>query len=293
MTHLVMTHIVAVLTDPGTVDICLDAAAVAAASVPASAIEALHPRPRCEGMVPPAEGEMTPARHAELVALLDRRSQDIRAALRAWIAAHPASEAPSWNEVEGRSVEAIVTQRGKVADLIVLMRPAEREGEEALHAGIFDTGCLLLIVPPLAAAVRSFGRHMAIAWQPGDPVVVRAVLASLPWLSKAERVSLLLAGHDGTLPAPPDDAIALLAGYGISVAAVVEMRGVESIGSLLLREAHAIGADCLVMGAHYHRRLFGTTLGETTRYMLDAVDLPVYLTHAGDASGYPDHPGGP
>ena len=96
MAHLIMRHIVAVLTDPGTVGLCLDAATVAAAAVPGSAVEALHPRPRCESLVPPAEQVMTPTRHAGLVALLDKRSRDIRAAVGEWIAAHPGSDAPAW-----------------------------------------------------------------------------------------------------------------------------------------------------------------------------------------------------
>ena len=135
-----MTRIVAVLTDPATVHICLDAAAVAAAAVPGGEVEAFHARLKPESMILPTEEVMTPTRRAHLVALLDKKTQEIRGAVREWVTAHQRENGPVWNEAEGDTVEAIVAARGKAADLVVLVRPAEHEGKEALHAAIFDTG---------------------------------------------------------------------------------------------------------------------------------------------------------
>jgi nucleotide-binding universal stress UspA family protein len=270
-----MTRIVAVLTDPATVPICLDAAAVAA-GVPGGEVEAFHARLKPESMIMITEEVMTPMRRAELVALLDKRSQAIRGVVREWVAAHQ-GDAPIWNEGEGANVEAIVAERGKTADLVVLVRPAEHEGKEALHAAIFDTGRLLLLVPPSRAAAQSFGRHIAIAWKASDQAA-RAVTAAVPWLRRAERVSLLMVGSEGQPPAP-DDAVALLDPHGIDVEPVLLTRGPDSVGAQLLREAHARGADCLVMGAYRHHRLLELILGGVTRDMLGAADLPLFLMH--------------
>ena len=166
----------------------------------------------------------------------------------------------------------------KRPDLVVLVRPAEHEGKEALHAAIFDTGRLLLLVPPSPAAASSFGRHMAIAWKTSDQAA-RAVTVAVPWLKCAERVALLMVGRKGEPPASPDDAIALLDPHGITVEPVPLTRGAESVGAQLLHEAHALGADCLVMGAYRHFRLIEMILGGVTRHMLQEADMPLFLMH--------------
>jgi nucleotide-binding universal stress UspA family protein len=272
-----MTRIVAVLTDPATVHICLDAAAVAAAAVPGGEVEAFHARLKPESMILPTEEVMTPTRRAHLVALLDKKTQEIRGAVREWVTAHQRENGPVWNEAEGNTVEAIVAARGKAADLVVLVRPAEHEGKEALHAAIFDTGRLLLLMPPSPAA-RSFGRHIAIAWKASDQAT-RAVTATVPWLKHAERVSLLMIDREGEPPPSPDDAVGLLDPHGIAIEPVPLTQGKESVGAQLLREAHALGADCLVMGAYRHHRLLEMILGGVTRHMLQEADMPLFLMH--------------
>lgn len=272
-----MTRIVAVLTDPAAASLCLDAAAVAAAAVPGGEVEAFHARLKPESMIMVTEEVMTDTRRAELVALLDKKAQALRGAVREWTAAHD-REGPVWSEAEGDTVGAIVAERGKTADLVVLVRPAEHEGREALHAAIFGTGRLLLLVPPSPRALLSFGRHMAIAWKASDQAE-RAVTATVPWLKRAERVSLLMVGKEGEPPRSADDVLTLLDPHGITPEPVLLMRGEESVGAQLLREAHRIGADCLVMGAYRHNRLLEIILGGVTRHMLGAADLPLYLLH--------------
>lgn len=273
-----MTSIVAVLTDSATVPICLEAAAVAAAAVPGGEVEAFHARRTPESLILPSEEVMTPRRRAELVALLDKKSQNVRGAVREWAAAHQGGAVPVWNEAEGASIEAIVAERGKAADLVVLVRPAEHEGKEALHAAIFDTGRLLLLVPPSAAPAQSFGHHIAIAWKASEQAA-RAVTAAVPWLKNADRVSVLMVGAEGEPPPSADDAIALLDPPGITAEAVPLALGEESVGAQLVGAAHRIGADCLVMGAYRHHRLLEMILGGVTRHMLHAADLPLFTMH--------------
>jgi nucleotide-binding universal stress UspA family protein len=100
--------------------------------------------------------------------------------------------------------------------------------------------------------------------------------ASIPWLKRAERVSLLLANHEA---GSPDDALALLDPHGIKAEPVLLNRDGESVGALLLHEAHAIGADCLVMGAYRHSHLREMILGGVTLHMLRHGDLPAFMLH--------------
>jgi nucleotide-binding universal stress UspA family protein len=273
-----MTSIVAVMNDPATVRICLDVAAVAAAAVPEGGVEAFHARVTPESLILVSEEVMTDERRAELVAWLGKRSQALREAVDKWIAEN-AGKAAVWAEIEGDRVEAIVAARGKTADLVVIVRPGEAEGKDALYAAIFETGRLLLLASPShPASPVSFGRHMAIAWKASDQAE-RAVTASIPWLKQADRVSLLLVGKDGEPPRSADDVLALLDPHGIKAEPMLLARGEERVGARLVREAHAIGADCLVMGAYRHNRLVEMILGGVTDHMLRHADLPVFMLH--------------
>jgi len=55
--------------------------------------------------------------------------------------------------------------------------------------------------------------------------------------------------------------------------------GRGAVGQSLLREAHGIGADLLVMGAYAHSRAIEALLGGATRDVLSHVDMPVLLHH--------------
>ena len=272
-----MTRIVAVLTDPATAGACLDAAVIAAAAVPNEEIEAFHPRLRPESLILRTEEVMTERRRAHLVAMLDEKSQKVQAALRSWGAQN--ATAPVWREVEGNTIAEIVAGRGRSADLIVLVRPTEIEGREALHAAMFDTGRLLLVVPPPRdAAPLRFGRHIAIAWKASDQAA-SAVMASIPWLKRAEKVSVLMIGKEAPPLAAADEALSLLHPHGIAAAPVLLSSGNEDIGEKLLHIAHDCGADSLVMGAYRHNRIIEMILGGVTRYMLQEAKIPLFMLH--------------
>lgn len=273
-----MTDIVAVLSDPATARNCLDAAVAAAKAVPEGRVEAFHARVTPESQIMVSEEVMTDERRAELTAWLDKKSQALRGILREWAAAYALGNPPVWSEVEGGRVGEIVAKRGKTADLVVIARPAENEGQDALHAAIFETGKPLLLVPPTLGGVPDFGQHMAIAWKTSDQAE-RAVTASIPWLKQADRVSLLLVGKEGEPPRSPDDVLALLDPHGISAEPLILDRGDDGVGVRLLRAVHEIGADCLVMGAYRHNRLVEMILGGVTRHMLQHADLPVFMMH--------------
>jgi nucleotide-binding universal stress UspA family protein len=273
-----MTSIVAVLNDPATARACLDAAAIAAAAVPEGEVEAFHARVTPESQIMISEEVMTDERRAGLVALLDKKSQALRDIVHEWVAACATENPPVWNEIEGDRVEEIVAERGKMADLVVIVRPAEHEGKDALHAAIFETGKPLLLVPPISGAAAPFGHHMAIAWKASDQAE-RAVTASIPWLKHADRVSLLLVGKDVEPPRSAEDVLALLDPHGITAEPLILDRGDDGVGVRLLRAAHEIGADCLVMGAYRHNRLVEFILGGVTRHMLGHADLPVFMLH--------------
>ena len=48
---------------------------------------------------------------------------------------------------------------------------------------------------------------------------------------------------------------------------------------LLLREAHAVGAGMLIMGAYTHSRLRESLLGGVTATMLKQATIPLLMAH--------------
>jgi nucleotide-binding universal stress UspA family protein len=50
-------------------------------------------------------------------------------------------------------------------------------------------------------------------------------------------------------------------------------------GATLLSKASAVHADLLVLGAYGHTRTFERVLGGVTRTMIEAMPLPVLMSH--------------
>jgi nucleotide-binding universal stress UspA family protein len=76
-------------------------------------------------------------------------------------------------------------------------------------------------------------------------------------------------------PAVPD----ILAEHGIVAALRIIPIDAAPFGGALLADAHAVGADLLVMGAYAHSPLREQILGGVTRYVLEHADLPVLMRH--------------
>ena len=274
--------ILAVLTESSSARAVLDAASVAAVDDDWR-IDALHVRLDPHSLILPTDEVMTKTRRAELEDTLAERARGVERAYRAWLQAAAGSAGRAgWREVIG-TVEAEVTAHGRLADLLVLARPPDAvgaaEGNDALHAALFAVRRLFLLVPPEGAG--PFGRHMAIAWKASE-TAERAVLAALPWLRRAQRISVLVAERQGEKP--PEALLALLAGHGvagtaIAVAPVVTDAGDDGVGAALLAAARSLGADSLVIGAYRRHRFFEWVLGGVTRHVLHHADLPAFMLH--------------
>jgi nucleotide-binding universal stress UspA family protein len=266
--------IFAVLTDPRTARATLDAVAIAADRD--AAIEILHVRVDPRSLVLPTEEVMTKTRREALESMLAERSRQVQRAFHEWSAASAdLAGRARWQEITG-TVEAEVTARGKSAGLLVLARPVDGEGDDALHAAIFAVRRLFLLVPPDGAG--DFGHHMAVAWKASE-TAERAVLAAMPWLRRAQRISILMAGQGA---APPESLLALLAEHGIASATIAietMTAGDEGIGAALLAAARSLGADSLVIGAYRRHSFFEWVLGGVTRHVLHRADLPAFMLH--------------
>ena len=180
------------------------------------------------------------------------------------------------------------TLHARHADLLVLGQH-ERGNATAEAAGDFVTDLVMTaarpaIVVPHSGAFPSLAQNILIAWD-GSREAARAASDALPLLRRASYVSIeLVAPRRGTkhLRAEEEamDAAAWLDLHGVS-ASFHESAGDPGVetGAALLSRASDLRADLIVAGAYAHSRMRERVLGGVTRTLLEAMTVPVLMSH--------------
>ncbi|MBV8578071.1 MAG: universal stress protein [Acetobacteraceae bacterium] len=261
---------------PEVADRALSAAARLAGLMGGARIEVLAIRVPPEATIMPTEEVLTRKYALQVRARGEARIAALKAAFDAWSAAVCGSGVSvEWCDVEGIA-GAVVEQRGRRADFIVLKRPGRQDDlldRQAIHAALFDTDRPVLVVPPEREHVP-FGRKVAIAWR-DDRFTIKAVLAGLRVLANAERVFVLAGARED---APRPEVPPILAEHGIAAELHVLPIGAGVFGQALLAKAREREADMLVLGAYVHRAR-SLILGGVTRHVLAEADMPVLMRH--------------
>ncbi|MDH5749942.1 MAG: universal stress protein [Rhodospirillales bacterium] len=183
-----------------------------------------------------------------------------------------------WIEETGREDE-ITIRRGRLCDLIVMARHTkETDAASALtlNAALFETSRPVLVAPP--ASKPTFNGNLAIAWN-GSAEAAHAVSSAMPFISKAELVTVLTAESDQTSLAIAPDLATYLAWHGVHAELRSFPAGAAQIGAALLKGCADVGASMLVMGAYTHSRMRQLILGGVTRHVLAEATIPVLMTH--------------
>ena len=263
--------ILAVIPEPGTALACLEHAALATSVPDQVRLVALHPNAAPEYLVAAAEEVAIQELREAREGTAEARTAAVRAVFEAWAATLPGGVKAEWRERPGAVAEAVASEASG-AELIVLARPHNLDGQDALHEAVFHAGRLLLLAPnaPPPAALA----HLAVAWEPED-AARRVLAAALPWLRRAGRVTVLVAGgKDDRLDAT--EALERLTEAGIE-AEVLPLGGGGPVGAALLSACGQIGADALVMGSYDRLAVLEWLFGGATRDVLRDATLPVFL----------------
>ncbi len=176
------------------------------------------------------------------------------------------------------SCDTITAAIGYAYDLIMVERLSSEDGPEAsnLNAALFETGRLVLLVPPRAASGPI--KRAAIVWN-SSAQTARAIKSALPLLQIAQDVVLLTGSGTGEV------AVALLLEYlaAYDLAPSVQAYDSERLtararGRALIAAAGEAGADLLVMGAFGEGQAGAIAgLGRATRKIVTAAPMPVLL----------------
>ena len=252
--------------------------AVAAAQGFAASICAVHVgHDRSQAYVSPEEEDIQQLRDIYEGAPEARQAR-VKAVFDAFIASAPDAPPILWRHDEGDICANIVVEACN-ADLLVVSHPIHRDAADALHGALFDARRLVLVAPRNALAMnQSIGRHMVVGWKPGD-AARQAVQAALPWLKRADKVTVLWVQKDGTEPYH-QSAREFFAHLGVEAEIVGLPRDHQSVGRLLLAETARRGGDSLVIGAFRHGSLWELILGGVTRDVLASAELPVFMMRA-------------
>ena len=180
-------------------------------------------------------------------------------------------------------VGALIAQRARFADLVVLAQPygegAAPDAEAVVEAALFDGNCPVLILPHGQSDVAGIGRRVIIAWNQSDEALT-AIRRALPILKSADLVEITVVDPSPHSPEGSDPGGALcqmLTRHGIKAEVVVLAKTLPTVSEVLNRRAAETGAGLIVMGAYSHSRLREAIMGGATRHMLERAKVPVLM----------------
>lgn len=145
---------------------------------------------------------------------------------------------------------------------------------------VLGSGRPVLIVP-YAGEYKNIGKQVMVAWR-GGPESSRALHDSMPMLRKADHVQALTIqgqGGDEAYEAHDADICQHMARYNLPLACEKHVTGDLRVGDMLLNRCADEGIDLLVIGAFSQFRRGHQTLGETGRYLLECMTVPVLMSH--------------
>ena len=175
---------------------------------------------------------------------------------------------------------AAVGLSARYADLVVLGQPEPGDalGRAFAEEVILSAGRPVLLVP-YAGRFPEAGNRVLVAWN-ASREAARAVTDALPILASAQAVEVVAFGPTGDHGEVPGADISLyLARHGVKATAARQNARDVDIGAQILSRAADTDADLIVMGAYGHSRLRELALGGATRSLLDAMTVPVLMSH--------------
>lgn len=184
-----------------------------------------------------------------------------------------------WSDSVGEAVDVLIDE-SRLADLtLVSLAPSSSEVDDPLDlAGdLAVSGGLPVLAVPSSGRLPAKDKPVMVAWN-GSLEASRAIRAAMPFLKRASEVVIVEVGEDAPSILPAADLAPYLARHGLKVS-TRNHEADDSIGETLMKAAHGIGAELIVMGAYGHSRLREFIFGGATRHLLHQDEIPVLLNN--------------
>jgi len=171
---------------------------------------------------------------------------------------------------------------GRRFDLSIVAQPQPDSPvmqDLVMETAMFDSGRPVIAVPYIQKSGLKLDRVM-VCWD-GGRAATRAIADAMPLLARAKAVEVVIfAGERGKQDEIPGaDMGQHLARHGLKVTVNRVPLGDVDVADAILSHAADSAADFVVMGGYGHSRLREFILGGATRGMLQAMTVPVLLSH--------------
>ncbi len=181
------------------------------------------------------------------------------------------------------TIQTIVGNRARFSDLVVLSKPYGKDkgiAEEAiLEAALFAGNVPVLVLPRDQEVKRP--EKVVLAWNQSAEAM-DAIRASLPMLQQASLTNIVIVDpprHGPDRSDPGGMLSQMLARHGVRAEISVIAATLPRTADVLARHCEDQQADLLVMGAYGHSRFREAIMGGATRDMLEAANIPVFMSH--------------
>ena len=175
-----------------------------------------------------------------------------------------------------------LARMGRRFDLVVVGQAGHEQAmpDEVVDEGVlFESGRPVIFVPFIQKGGIKLDRVM-VAWD-GGRTAARAVGDAMPFLEKAKQVEIVVIGNKPPKSdeVPGADLGQHLARHGIKVTVKRITAPETDVPSTMLSYAADASADMIVIGGYGHSRLREFVLGGATRGLLEAMTVPVLMSH--------------
>jgi nucleotide-binding universal stress UspA family protein len=183
------------------------------------------------------------------------------------------------------SISGAADQIGRIGrrfDLVIVGQPERQMSlpdEVVDESVLFESGRPVIFVPFIQKGGMKLDRIM-VCWD-GSRAASRAIADAMPFLKKAKQVEVVIIADK---PGKKDEIAGAdlgqhLARHGLKV----DVKRITSpeidVPSTILSYAADSSADMIVMGGYGHSRLREFVLGGATRGLLEAMTIPVLMSH--------------
>jgi nucleotide-binding universal stress UspA family protein len=183
------------------------------------------------------------------------------------------------NVVEACDMFASIARR---FDMSIVGQSEPHKGGTTLaiiEAALFSSGRPVIVVPYGYNTNFRLNR-ITVCWD-GSRYAVRAIADAMPLLHQAREINLLTV--TGELPKSEESPYGNIAQYfvrhGLPISVTAIEKGEIGVTNTILNFATAASTDLLVMGGYGHPRMREIILGGVTRDMLQAMKMPVLMSH--------------
>ncbi len=182
-----------------------------------------------------------------------------------------------WCEKVG-SPDKILRILGPTSDMLVVSRP---NGDDSKLAQIFLLEALLRSSRPVMILphqqLQTVGERVMVAWNQSNEAM-RAVVAALSVLQRADAVTIAVAGRENGLGPKSTQLAQYLKCWGIEP--VIKRISGRNPDKQLMKAYRETQSDLLVMGAYSRSRFRQRLFGGVTDYMLRRPEVPVLMLHS-------------